>query len=284
MDLTSLTESYYLALLREDFLFLWSSIAARLLYNFVKFKNIIWINYLCFLIIKRISTGDAHFNRILYGMPQTRRPASGNSPDSGIPVPLFALDANDEHVPAYIHSISSEAVQLRTRVRVSPGRQFVMHYEECRKELTVTTCRQGEKGDYYLDCKIETSQNGVVRDDWRMAVKWPAQVEISGTKNAYKAQVRDISAFGLGIQLPFQPELDSLLIVRMKSGVGFGRVRHCRQAARRTYIVGLYLEEFHSKEQNVKKFAHRAADSSQGLGHLLHKIAHCLSGNVTRSV
>lgn len=217
-------------------------------------------------------------------MPQTSRPAGGNSPDSDIPVPLFALDASDEHVPAHIHSISSEAVQLRTRAHVSPGRRFVMHYEGCRKELKVTTCRQGEKGNYYLDCKVEISQDGAVRDDWRMAVKWPAQVEISGSKNTYKAQVRDISAFGLGIRLPFQPELDSLLIVRMKSGVGFGRVRHCRQAARGTYIAGLYLEKFHSKEQNVKELVHREADSSQGLSHLLHKIAHCLSGSVTRSI
>ncbi|MBV9675435.1 MAG: PilZ domain-containing protein [Acidobacteriaceae bacterium] len=217
-------------------------------------------------------------------MLQTPHPASGNSPNRDTCVPLFALDASDEHVPARIHSISSEAVQLRTRLHVNPGRRFVMHYEGCRKELEVITCQQGEEGDYHLNCKVETSQDGTVRDDWRMAVKWPAQVEISGSKNTYKAQVRDISVFGLGIQLPFQPELDSLLIVRMKSGVGFGRVRHCRQAARGTYIAGLYLEEFRPKEQNAKEFACQEAGISQGLGRLLHKVAHCLSGSVTRSV
>jgi len=159
-----------------------------------------------------------------------------------------------------------------------------MHHEGCRKELQIITCQQGEKGEYHLDCKVESSQDGLVRDDWRMAVRWPAQVEISGSKKTYKAQVRDISVFGLGLRLPFQPELDSLLIVRMKSGVGFGRVRHCRQVARDAYIAGLYLEEFHPKEQTAQGFAYWEIRIAQSLGRLLRKVAHCFSGGVARSV
>ena len=215
-------------------------------------------------------------------MLQACSPVCRDSVPLNIPVPLFALDATDEHLPAYIQAISSEAIQFRIKSRLSSGRRLVMQYEGQRVELEVKTCQKGEAETYYVDCKVTSSQAGATRDDWRMAVNWPAQVEASHSKDIHKARVRDISAFGLGIQLAFKPELDSLLIVYIKSGVGFGRVKHCRRIAHNCYQAGLYLEEFRSKEQNSKESGSSEHHASQSLGRLLRQVVHSVAGAVAR--
>jgi len=88
--------------------------------------------------------------------------------------------------------------------------------------------------------------------------------------------------FGLGIQLAFQPVLDSLLIVYIRSGVGFGRVKHSRPADHGTYFVGLYLEEFRPREQNSKEFDDMQEGFSQSLRRLLLKVVRAITGTVAR--
>src|SRR4051794_10844054 len=134
-------------------------------------------------------------------MSQSCTPTRRDPVPLNVPVPLFALDASDEHLPAHIQTVSSETIQFRIKSRLSCGRRLVMQYEGCRTELEVMACQEEEAGTYHLDCRVTSSQEGVVRDDWRMAVNWPAQVEIPGSKGKFKARVRDISVFGLGIQL-----------------------------------------------------------------------------------
>jgi hypothetical protein len=157
-----------------------------------------------------------------------------------------------------------------------------MQYEECRMELEVMNCRQEEPGTYLIDCKVKSSQKGAVRDDWRMEVNWPAQVEIPGSKGRQKGRVRDISLFGLGIQLAFEPELNSLLVVYMKSGTGLGRVKHCRSTGHNRYWVGLYLEEFRKKEQSSPNSCKEEERTSQSLGRLLRQTLHSITGVMNR--
>ena len=200
-----------------------------------------------------------------------------------MPVPLFALDADDEHLPAHIQTVSGAIIQFRIKTHLSSGRRLVMQYEGCRTELEVMTCQEEEAGTYYADCKVTSSSEGAVRDDWRMAVNWPARVEVPGSKGTHKGRVRDISVFGLGIQLAFKPELDSLLIVHMKSGVGLSRVKHCRNAAHNRYLVGLYLEEFRSEEQNSQNSGSMEEKVLQSLSRLLRRTVRSLAGTVDRS-
>jgi hypothetical protein len=155
-----------------------------------------------------------------------------------------------------------------------------MQYEGRRTELEVISCRE-EAGTYYIDCQVNSSKEGAVRSDWRMAVSWPAKVEAPPSKNVRKARVRDISLFGLGIQLDFKPELNSLLLVHMRSGVGLGRVKHCRCIAQNCYFVGLYLEEFRSKGQNVQQSGSED-QASRSLGRLLRQVGHSFIGMVAR--
>ena len=223
----------------------------------------------------------AQFSRIRL-MLQSCDPVCRDSTPLNIPVPLFALDTSDEHLPAYIQTVSSEAIQFRIKSHLSSGRRLVVQYEGRRIELEVKTCQKGEAGTYYVDCQVTSSQEGATRDDWRMAVNWPAQVEVPPCKGIHKARVRDISAFGLGIQLAFKPELDSLLIVHIRSGVGFGRVRHCRRIAHNCYQAGLYLEEFRSKEQNYKESGSGEHHAPQSLGRLLRQVVHSVTGTVAR--
>jgi hypothetical protein len=111
-----------------------------------------------------------------------------------------------------------------------------------------------------------------------MAVNWPALAEIPGVGRKHKARVRDISLFGLGIELAFQPELNSLLLVHIKSGTGLGRVKHCRNTGHNRYWVGLYLEEFQSEEQNSQHAGYQREGSSQSLGRLLRQLMHSITG------
>ena len=216
-------------------------------------------------------------------MLQSCSPTRRDSVLLNVPIPLFALDANDEHLPAHIQTVKGETIQFRIKSHLSSGRRLVMQYEGYRTELEVMTCQEEEAGTYYIDCKVKSSRQGAVRDDWRMAVNWPAQVEVPGSKSTHKARVRDISVFGLGIELAFQPELESLLIVRMRSGVGLGRVKHCRNTAYNRYWAGLYLEEFHSKEQDSQDSGNEEERASQSLGRLLRRIVHSITGAVTLS-
>jgi len=199
-----------------------------------------------------------------------------------VPIPLFALDANDEHLPAHIQMVGSKTIQFRIKSHLCSGRRLVMQYEGCRTELEVATCQEGEDGAYYISCKVTSSQKGTVRDDWRMAVNWPAQVEVPGSKGMHKARVRDISVFGLGIQLAFKPELDSLLIVHMRSGMGLGRVKHYRNIAQNRYLVGLYLEEFHANQQNSQKSGNAEGKASQSLIRLLRQLMNSITGTIVR--
>jgi len=107
-------------------------------------------------------------------MLQTCIPASHDSVPLDIAVPLFALDASDEHIPARIQAISSEAVHLRIRSHLSCGRRLLMHHEGCRTELEVMTCQKQGEGVYHLHCKVTALREGEVRDSWRMSVNWPA--------------------------------------------------------------------------------------------------------------
>jgi hypothetical protein len=171
-------------------------------------------------------------------------------------------------------------IQFRIKSPLSSGRQLVMQYEGRRTELEVISCRK-EAGMYHMDCKVKSSQAGAVRADWRMAVNWPAKVEVPPSKSAHKARVRDISVFGLGIQLDFKPELNSLLLVHMQSGVGLGRVKHCRCIAQNSYFVGLYLEEFCSKEQKVRQ-SDSEEQTLRSLRCLLRQVVHSFTGTVAR--
>ena len=215
-------------------------------------------------------------------MLQTYSPVRHDSVPLNIPVPLFALDARDEHLPAHIQTVGSKTMQLRVKSPLSPGRRLVMEYEKRRTELEVMTCQKEEAGTYYVDCNVTLSQEGTVRADWRMAVNWPARVEVPPFKSTYKARVRDISVFGLGIQLAFKSEVNSLLIVYMKSGIGFGRVKHCRRIERNLYQAGLYLEEFRSIEQNRKESGNRVGSDLRSLGRWLCQAAHPIIDTVAR--
>ena len=211
-------------------------------------------------------------------MLQNCSPTRHGSAFLNMPVPLFALDASDEHLPAHIQMVSREAIQFRIKSCLSSGRRLVMQYAGCRTELEVETCQQEEAGTYLIDCKVRSSHEGAVRDEWRMAVNWPAQVEVPGSKDRHKARVRDISVFGLGLQLAFQPELNSLLIVYTKSGVGLGRVKHCRHVAQNHYWAGLYLEEFRSEEQASQDSEYEGEKSPQSISRLLSRMVHSITG------
>ena len=213
-------------------------------------------------------------------MLQIYGPACQDSSPLNIPVPLFALDASDEHLPAHIQTIGSDMVQFRIKSPLSSGRQLVMQYEGRRTELEVISCHE-KAGTYYIDCEVKSSKAGIVRSDWRMAVNWPAKVGVPPSEHTRKARVRDISVFGLGIQLDFKPELNSLLLVHMRSGVGLGRVKHCRCIAQNCYFAGLYLEEFRSKEQKVQQSGSEDK-TSRSLGCLLRKVVHSFIGTVAR--
>ena len=213
-------------------------------------------------------------------MLQSCSPTRRDSLALNVPVPLFALDGSHEHLPAQIQMISNEAVQFRTRSPLSSGRRLVMQYEGCRTELEVTICREKEAGAYLIDCKVSSSQKGAIRDEWRMEVNWPAQVEIPGSKGRQKARVRDISLFGLGIQLAFKAELNSLLLVHMRSGTGLGRVKHCRNIGHNCYWAGLYLEEFRSNEQSPQNSG-KEEGASRSLNRLLRFILHSITSAVT---
>jgi hypothetical protein len=213
-------------------------------------------------------------------MLQIYGPACQDSSPLNIPVPLFALDASDEHLPAHIQTIGSGTVQFRIKSPLGSGRQLVMQYEGRRTELEVISCRE-EAGTYYIDCQIKSSKEGAVRSDWRMAVNWPAKVEVPPSKRTRRARVRDISVFGLGIQLDFKPELNSLLFVHMRSGVGLGRVKHYRCIAQNCYFAGLYLEEFRSKEQNVQQSGSED-QASRSLGCLLRQVVQSFTDAVAR--
>jgi hypothetical protein len=199
-----------------------------------------------------------------------------------VPVPLFALDGSHEHLPAQIQTANAEAVQFRTRSPLNPGRRLVMQHEGCRTELEVVTCQEHEAGTYLIDCQVRSSQKGAIRDDWRMEVNWPAQVEIPSSKDRHKARVRDISLFGLGVQLAFKPELDSLLVVHMRSGTGLGRVKHCRSTGRNRYWAGLYLEEFRSQQQDSEGSGKKEEKVLQSLRRLWRQVCYSITGAAHR--
>lgn len=210
-------------------------------------------------------------------------PAHCRSTPLSVPVPLFALDRLDEHLTASLQMFSEQLVRLRVKAHLDSGRRLVMNYKGRRTELEVISCQEEEAGSYSLACKVSSLCEGAVRSDWRMPVNWPAQVEVSPGKNRYKARVRDVSVFGLGIELPFQPELGSLLTVSMKGGIGFGRVKHCRKIARKVYFVGLYLEEFISSGQCSILSSSPEEQFSRGLRSLLSKVMQSITGKITRA-
>lgn len=200
-------------------------------------------------------------------MLQDCTPAHHDPVVINIPVPLFALDGSGEHLPAHIQAVDAGTIQLRTRSPLSCGRLLVTRYEGCRIELEVVACQE-EAGNYLIDCKVRSSQKGTIRDDWRMVVNWAAQVEVPGSPDRHEAQVRDISLFGLGIELAWKPELNSLVLVHMENGTSLGRVKHYRKLACDLYLVGLYLEEFCPEEER----------SSQNLSCLLRPTVHTVVG------
>jgi hypothetical protein len=216
-------------------------------------------------------------------MPQIN-PAHCRLTPLRIPVPLFALDRLDEHFTASLQAFNEQCVQLHIKVHLDSGRRLVMNHESRRTELEVIACQEEEAGIYCLECRVVSLCEGAVRNDWRMPVNWPAQVEVSPGRNRYKARVRDVSVFGLGIELPFQPELGSLLTISMKDGVGFGRVKHCRKTARKVYFVGLYLEEFISNEQHSIHGDSPEERLSRSLRRLLSKVAQSITSTITRAV
>ncbi len=215
-------------------------------------------------------------------MSKVSSPAHCRSASLSISVALFALDKSDEHFTGSVEAFSEQNIQLRVKSALGSGRRLVMNYEGRRTELEVVSCRKGETGVYCLDCKITSLGEGAIRNDWRMPVDWPAEVEIPPGKDRHKAQVRDVSVFGLGIELRFQPALDSLLTITMKNGIGFGRVKHYRSIARNRYFVGVYLEEFISNEQRFTHNGSPEGSFSRNLGRLLLKAAQSVTGAIIR--
>lgn len=92
-----------------------------------------------------------------------------------------------------------------------------------------------------------------MRNDWRIPVDWPAWVKVPPAKQQHKARIKDMSIFGLGIEMEFELESGSLVIVSMQTGTGFGKVKHCRKVADKKYFVGLYLDEFIPDEQSSRE-------------------------------
>ena len=188
------------------------------------------------------------------GKPSTFAACSSEEPArSGSPVALYSIDGSEEHVPARILQRQTSFFALRAASCVESGRRLVMVDGNFRYEIQILACTSDGDG-FLLDCRVLGCREGTIRQEWRMPVTIPARVTVPSTGLIYSARIRDISPFGMGISLPVQLAVGTVVIVDAKDGFGYGEVRHCRPYEPGGFFAGIYLREYLQKSTWLSRY------------------------------
>ena len=181
--------------------------------------------------------------------------SSAEHGDQGIA--LYAADRADDHFPARILHREAGSYLFHLNSSVAIGRKLVMRDGPFRFELEVVSSQLDEQGGFCVDCRVVGCRKGTVRQEWRVPVDLTGKVTLLLTRRTLTAKVKNMSPFGMGIELPIAVAKETALTIRTPDGFGYGEVRYCRRMGNGSYFVGLYLREYmQHQDSSIREFVH----------------------------
>ncbi len=167
-------------------------------------------------------------------------PLSASSIPVPLPVQLRLMDEKLEELPAQILGVRGGLFQVRSPAYVRRKRAFEMVCAQHRILARVVFCSPEATGMYRLGARM-------VRDeDQRREVRFPADTSaklLVGGSIPTVVRVVDVSASGLGLELPVSIPVGAAVSVDLGLGVVSGEIRHCTNCSSK-FRVGMHLHEF----------------------------------------
>lgn len=175
-----------------------------------------------------------------------------------IPVSLRLVEEMQEQVRAHIRRVNTGFFLIASPVLIKPERRVEVLFETRRIECQVVYCHPGNAGSHLLGVRM-SNHGEALRAEPRIPVDLEAKLNVAGVEGSIPGRVVNISASGIGLLLDREVPSDESAYAELEIGFAFGEIRHCSRSAN-GYRVGLKLEEFIAREDEVLAARKRSAD------------------------
>jgi hypothetical protein len=176
-----------------------------------------------------------------------------------IPVSLRLVDEMQEQVRAYIRRVNTGFFLIASPVLIKPERRVEVLFEARRIECQVVYCHPGNTGAYLLGIRM-TTHGEALRAEPRIPVDLAAKLNIAGVESSISGRAVNISSSGIGLLLDREVPTNESAYAELEIGFAFGEIRHCSKTSG-GYRVGLKLEEFIARDDEVLSARKRSADA-----------------------
>ncbi len=157
-------------------------------------------------------------------------------------IPVDCVLAEDpQPIQATIHGVRNGFFELCFPVGLRPGQQLTMRRLERTIEVRVIYSKRQEDGAYTVGVLMACDADR--RTDVRTAVDVPAVLRVADSRTIIPARVVDLSARGLGLELPIAVPVGAAVYVDLKTGTAAGEIRHCNKTSD-TFRAGVGMREF----------------------------------------
>jgi PilZ domain len=157
-------------------------------------------------------------------------------------IPVECLFDNDpEAIWASIRSVENGAFELCSPVPLKAGRQFLMRHPERTIESRVAYCKRQEEGTYSVG--VLMARDADRRSEVRTPADIPAMLRVADSVAPIPVRVLDVSASGLGLELPTALSVGTFVQIELETGTVAGEIRHCAIASDK-FRAGIRMREF----------------------------------------
>jgi hypothetical protein len=165
-----------------------------------------------------------------------------------IPVELHLLDNANRIVEARISRVSPSLFNLTCSEDLKEGQRLALSHEGRRIEVAVSSVAQDAAGVYLLAVRVVNDEDGEVRSELRLPTDLAAILRVAGETEQIATRVVDMSASGMGIEVPVSLARGAKVCINLEQGLAFGEIRFCREKSAGVYFAGFLLEEYIGRE------------------------------------
>ena len=157
-------------------------------------------------------------------------------------IPVDCLLDQDSHaVQATIHAVRNGVFELCFPTALRPGQHLAMRRLERTIESQVVYSKRQESGAHTIGVLMACDAER--RSDVRIPVDAPAVLRVASSRTVIPVRILDISACGLGLELPVSIPVGESVFVDLNTGTAAGEIRHCSRTAEK-FRAGVCMREF----------------------------------------
>lgn len=167
---------------------------------------------------------------------------------------VVSLQSSSLRLTGVLHDLIPGELLITVDQPLPEGSAVTIELQSAQLQGEVVYC--GAKNDHY-EANIQISDNDTagLRHAPRFTVDLPARIFPADEAEAVDGRLVDISAMGIGLEVPMLLQSGEVLAVETDANVTFGVVRYCRQLPEGTFRVG--AETYHVMPKERKRPARK---------------------------